>query len=418
MSVQLSLFMTIGIIIIYTSYKMSKRILNIPTILITPYLFVIPINNILMTKYNFYDISNETIEMILLASFCVTIGSLIAEIRRKKKSDVGIYYDQSDDKFNYYSFDKMVNYVIIVEIITVARFLITLLTEGAVFIVSDEYESGLIKGFLGHLFLTIYPLLPILFYYWLKHKNRIRFLFASCFGLCLFFLTFVKYHSIGLVVITFFLVSFEDFKYFKKGIFTVVVFAISFFVLNYFISFVARGTTNAIKDNYYLEHLWNYISGSIIYDNDIFLNGVRVNVSIFYKLLSFTMAPINLILDKLDFDLICPHEALPYIYVGSNGEMGNVIDALGYLYPSKGGLIDLLLYIIVLTVIGFIFTQIYNRELRPKNRYAITLCIFLSFFVFFSFFGTFYVSFVPYEMIFWSIVMLKLFDRRIKVKMK
>lgn len=418
MTIELLLFVLVCAIFIWVSYNINGRILNIPTVFFAPYVFIIIINNYVMSRYGFYEISTDTINMLLIAAFFVSIGSILADIIRKKRSNVHLYYEQSDEKFNYYKFKKMLWYVIVVEAITIIRFLLTLFSEGAIYVVSDAYESGLLRGPLGHLFLTIYPLLPLLFYYWLKHRKDWLYLFASCFGLCLFFLTFVKYHSIGLVVITFFFVSLEDRKYFKKGLFLVLGLAVGFFVLNYFVSFTARGTTGLLKENYYLEHLWNYIAGSLIYDNYIFTLGVRPGVSVLYKLMSFIMTPLNLVLNKLGFEMICPHIALPFLSVGLNGERGNVVDAFGYLYPSHGNIFDYAFYIVALVFIGFAFTCIYNKGLKLKKKYAISLSIFLSMFVFFSFFGTFYVSIVPYEMLLWSTVMLKIFDKRFKVKIR
>lgn len=409
----LATFLVISFGMMLINFYINRRIINIFSAFAIPYMIIIPINNLFMVKYGFYKISEKVIGMLLVAFICIFAGGLLAEINlRVSKTQMIIDYEQSDQKFDFYKIKKMKNYVLIVEVITLLRFLYICFSKGFAYLTTEEYSGALLHGVLGHVFLTTYPLIPILFYYWLKNKRQVIYLLATLLGIVLLFLTFVKYHSIGIILLIYLFVSLEDHKYIKKGAVILGAAAIVLFVLNYFITFFIRGTITSLKSNYYLEHLWNYIAGSLIYDNHIFMEGVRNGVSIFYKIGTFSLAPVNIFLNYFLNIKLCPHNKLSFHYVGSNGEKGNVVDAIGYLYPSKGDMSDIVLWGMFLIAIGFLFTKLYIRGIKTKGKFSITLCSFITFYMVLSFFGTFYISFTPWEILMWSVIMLQVFDKR------
>lgn len=404
-------FIVISLLMVYACYRLKGELLNVFTILVLPYLLIIPINNWIMVKYKFYMISNRVIWMLFFAFVAFFLGNVLFSEKvslTQKKS--------AKDKFKNLDIIKMSKYIILVEIVTVLRILLLIFDKGIGYLGTEEFENWLLSGLLGHFLLTIYPLIPIIFYYWLKNKIKIKYLIISLIGIGLYFMTFVKYHSIGMIVLIYIFVSLEETKYFIKGGLVVLGMVVVLFVGNYFLSFFIRGTNKLVQDSYYFTHLWNYIGGSIIYDNYIFTNGVKVDVNIFYKMGSFCFAVLNWFF-SVAFEMpIFPHEALSFKAVGLNGERGNVVDAIGYLYPSKGGAFEVGVFYIIIFIIGVLFDRIYTKSLKNREHFNITLCIFLVFFVFFSFFGTFYINLPPWEILMWSVVMLKIFDKRVKIK--
>lgn len=411
------IFLLIGIFIIWFEYRINQRIINAVNLLIVPYLIIIPINNYYMTKNGFFEISEPVINMFIASSVLFFCGSIIVDLRkaplRRRDNNEQLY---NEDILNYYKLANMRKYVVGVETITLLRAFYVIATRGIEYLAGEDFSGVLTSGILGHLFLTIYPLIPIMFYAWLKDKKYIGFLIVAIIGVALTFLTFIKYHSIGMLVFIYLLICLQDQKYVKKGTIVVSVGAILFFVGNYFISFFLRGISGNISGQYYFNHLWNYMAGSLIYDNRIFEGGVRVGVSIFYKLGSFIFPPVNIILNKLFGISLCPHEKQPHYFVGRNQEVGNVTDAFGYLYPSHGDLFDLICFCVIIILLGIVFTYIYNKALKNRYRIHCNLAAFLTFFVFFSFFGTFYINFVPWEILLWSAIMPMIFDRRIRVR--
>lgn len=410
-------FEIVCIVMIAINYYINRRMINVISIFAIPYMIVIPVNNLLMTRYGFFEISNKVIIMILVGLVCIFMGSIVADIRKRvSKTKVIVDYEQNNCKFDYYKLKKMLRYTFCVEFIVVLKFFYIVFSKGIGYLSTSAYEGELIHGILGHVFLTIYPLVPILFYYWLKNKAEKKYLIATIVCIVLLFFTFVKYHVIGMIVLIYLFCALEDHKYLKKGAVVVLSLVAFAFVFNYFSVFLIRGTTSLISKNYYFNHLWNYIAGSLIYDNQIFVDGVRNNISIGYKIGTFLSAPINLFINALWGVKIFPHEAQRFLSMGNNAEKGNVVDAIGYLYPSKGSAIEILLWICILFLVGLLFTLIYNREIKKKRRFSIKLCVFMTFWMFFSFFGTFYVSFTPWEILLWSVIMPNLFDKRVKFK--
>ena len=412
----LDLMMIICTCFLVTEYVITRRFINVFTVFVIPYMFIIPFNNLIMVRYGFYSISNEVICMILMGFVSIFAGTFMANLRagilRKR-----VRYVQSD-KFKYYYMDKMLKYAVFVEILTIIRFLYVVLSYGFAYIASSSYEGYLVRGIAGHLLLTIYPLIPILFYYWLRHKEEKRYLLTAIIAVGLLFLTFVKYHSIGMVVLLYLFVSLEDHTYLKKGAIMMGLIAIAFFVTNYVLSFAIRGTVLQVSKVYYINHLWNYIAGSLIYDNQIFQNELHPGYGILYKIASFTVPVINLFLNKLFNVRLFPFLGNEFAAVGSNGERGNVIDAIGYLFPAERRWINYYFFAATLFIIGFTFTLIYNRALREREHFRITISVFMTFFMFFSFFGTFYVNLIPWEVLIWSILLPPFFDRRIHIKWK
>ena len=408
-------FIIVCLIMLWVEFGINRRLINVFTIFAVPYMLIIPMNNLVMINYGFYEISDEVIFMILTGLFFIFIGSLFANYTKSvTNSQEKINYTLNKEKFEYYKMNTMLTYVFFVETITFLRLLFIAYQMGLWYIGTDEYSGTLLRGPLGHIFLTTYPLIPIVFYYWLKHKEKWSYLLATIIDIVLLFFTFVKYHSICMVLLIYLFISMEDSKYIKKGAAAVATLVCSAFILSYFVSFIIRGATT-IKENFYLMHLWNYIGGSVIYDNRIFDQGVRVGTSILYKLGSFTLTPISKFTEFL-FDIyLCPHEALPHEYVGINGERGNVVDAIGYLYPSQGSIDEIIEWGLLLIIIGFLFTKIYFWNLKQDKRFFALLCAFMVFFMSFSFFGTFYVHYTCWEILFWCAVMPRVFDRRVHV---
>lgn len=406
-------------LMIYISYYVSRHIINIVSVFAAPYMLLVPLNNILMVKLGFYLISNQVIYMVSGCLLCIFIGYIVtnfflsSKASRREKYELG-----KEDVFSYYNISAMIKYTFFVEAIVFVRLVFIIITKGLSYIPTENFEGQMLRGPLGHMFLTIYPIVPILFLYWLKNKRKIQYLFVTIVCVGLLFTTFVKYHVIGMIVLIYLFVSTEKEEYARKGLFILVSSAMGLFIINYLLSFILKGASSSVAQEFYFNHFWSYVSGSLIHDNKIFTEGIRVGVSIFYKLGSALFPLPNVFLLTLFGFSICPHNALAFQLVGNNGETSNVVDTFGYYFPSKGSLIEIILYAIVFILIGILFSVIYEKSISKKNHFRITICIFLTFFAFFSFFGTFYVLSVPWEILVWSVVTLAIFDKRIKIRFR
>lgn len=400
-------------IMIYVSYRVSHNIINVVSVFAAPYMLIVPLNNIFMVQRGFYLISDQVIYMIGGCLLCIFVGYLFVngflfpKIGRSAKDT-----SRSEDIFTYYNVRAMIKYTFFVETVVLIRFIFIIITNGISYITTGNFEGQMLRGPLGHLLLTIYPIVPILFLYWLKNKRKIQYFLVTVLCVGLLFTTFVKYHVISMVVLIYLFVSIEDKKYARKGLIILVSSAVGLFIFNYLLTFILRGTNSNVAQEFYFNHLWSYISGSLINDSRIFTDGIRVGVSIFYKLGTALFAIPNAFLTAFFDEEICPHNALPFFPVASNGQLNNVVDTFGYYFPSKGSLIDIIIYAVVFILIGIIFSAIYEKSISKTDHFRITICIFMTFFIFFSFFGTFYVLLPPWEILVWSAIMMTIFDKR------
>ena len=408
---------TIGCILLTgLSCLSSRRVLNVVAVLIIPYAVLAPVNNYIMTGFGFYPINDEVLWMLLGAFVCFFLGSAAVDSffsLRQLPGDTELR--EGRDGISNINWNAMFFYALAVSLITFLRLAYYVRGHGLAAVGQEAFSGYLTSGIPGHIFLSSAPLVPVMFYYWLKNPGRIRYLLAVLCLTGLFFMTLVKYHVISVAIATYFLAAIEEKKYLKTGGLLLGAAGTSVFVLNYFISFLVRGVAGNIDNSFYMNHFWNYAAGSLVYDNRIFINGIRTDVSIFYKLGSFVAAPVNLFLYGLFGLRLFPHDTLKHYLVASNGEKGNVVDAIGYLFPSKGSMVDILVFGIVILLLGALFSWIYHslylKSIR-ENRLPVMLAYFMTYFVFLSFFGTFYINLVPYEILFWCWVMMFVFDKR------
>ena len=177
----------------------------------------------------------------------------------------------------------MLRYAWIVIAVVGLRLVYHILTKGFYYLGSEKFSGVLTSGIAGHFFLTSTPLIPIMFYYWLVNKKEKRYLITTVLLTALFFMTFVKYHVISIIIATYLLASYENKRYLRPGAIFLTIGAAGAFIFNYLVSFLLRGVIGNVRTSYYFQHLWGYISGSLIYDNYIFDKGIRVGTSIFYK---------------------------------------------------------------------------------------------------------------------------------------
>lgn len=414
------LLIIVSISVLYDYKKNYKRI-SPYSLIATPYLFIILINNNFAVKLGFYSITDQVIIMLMSGLLLFWCGVLLSRLVVKRLNKSILKADSiSETKFNNYNMYSMIIYCLFVGIVEAIRILIIIARTGLRGFFSGENEGMVLSGPFGHLLLTIYPLLPIIFYYWCSDKkNRKDKLIIVSFLLCAaeLFSTQVKYHVMGLIMLTFIFLCLENKSYLKIGMISLVIIIVLLFAGNYALSFIAsdQKATRA----FILGHLWKYIAGSLIYDNALFTQGFHVGVSIFYKVGSMLFALPNMFIRALfGITFFSDIEETPFMLVASFGESGNVIDLIGFLYPAKGGVIALLGFAFAMVLFGFFSNAIYIRALKHIRKFTISIAVYLTFFCSLSFFSTFAHLIPPWEILVWSIIMPFIFSKKIKVSYK
>ena len=179
------------------------------------------------------------------------------------------------------------------------------------------------------------------------------------------------------------------------------------------LDFLMTGVFGQTSIDFYINHLWVYCSGSLIYDNYVFTTGVNVGMSMFEKLAIFLFALPNMFLSKIFGKRFFPYSIMGFERVGSvEGQASNVTDAFGYIYPSLGGAADVIAFYVLIFAVGVLFSLIYFNCKKQRYRFSPLMSNFLTFFIFLSFFGTFYVLSGPWEILVWSIIVPLFFLRK------
>lgn len=398
----------IGILLLVDYFK-NRELISPFILLATPYIFVILINNLFAYNFGFYKIDGKVIKMIALGLVSFFIGTSVIISSKKQLNNRSERLLSCLDKYHIKS---MLYFVIFIETINMIRIIYVIINNGMSWILSNE--GYLTSGIGGHLLLILYSLVPILFYYWLCNKTKKIYLFVTILAIILFFTTFVKYHVICFVFVVFLYVVIQDNKYFKQGIIIILVSCISLFILNYLISFIISNVYNDVNNNFYVYHFWKYLAGGLINDNAIFNYNLNSEYSIFYRLSTIIFAYPNMFITGFGGNKVFPPLGIvmsPVCFLYN--ESSNVIDFIGYMYPSNGDYFEILMFIVVMLVFGIVVQLLYVKF--KKSSLNIMVCVVLSFFCFYSFYSVYGTLSQTWEILFGSILIPKIFSTNIKI---
>ena len=386
--------------VLYQRWKEGNWV-NLISVFMGPYIPLVFLNNFFVYK-NGFDKINDVVLVMILTSFIVFFsGSLLFKVKKNSTNKE----EDNVSKLSRYDFKKMRTFLIFIGLIGIVKIIILYL-QGSFSSNIDDVEGVMGGGAIGHLLLASYSLLPIYFMYW-TYNRKLTILMPIILIMIVTFSSFVKYNIIGLFVSFFLFLALYRKSVLKRSLLILVSFVGVVFYVNYAISFVVVG--NDMTTQFILNHFWMYIAGSLIYDNYIFLYGIRPGIGVFYKLGTFIFALPNMFLEKtFDFKLF-PHVRQEDLSISDFGETSNVVDAIGYLYPSKCDVLEVIIFYVILFILGALMAYIYKKHMKSSKYYDVFIVNFLCYFVFFSFFGTFYINSAPWEILIYSIFIPKLF---------
>ncbi|MDE6284729.1 MAG: hypothetical protein K2M17_03200, partial [Bacilli bacterium] len=94
---------------------------------------------------------------------------------------------------------------------------------------------------------------------------------------------------------------------------------------------------------------------------------------------------------------------------GDFGESSNVVDVIGFLFPSHGDFAEVLWFFIIIFICGFLFSYLYIKCCNKKKEFSTFIVIFLTYFIFLDFYSPFFVLVGPWEILIWCLIIPKLF---------
>lgn len=403
------LFLFISSIIVFYQWKRERKFVNILSLLIVPYIVIVLVNNLLSYKMGFYKISNDVLLMLSCVFLVIFLSTLPFNFKLINHSELN-----NKEILKSYNIKAIKVFLYIVGILGISKALI-LYRQGVLFNIENDFEGIMGTGPIAHLQLASYSVLPIYFLNW-TYNRKLKDIIPVILILLVAFSTMIKYNTIGPLISLFIFVCIYRKSFLKKAIIGFVLIVLLIFIANYAIGFALLGVD--VESTFYLVHFWKYFAGSLINDNYIFSSGINVGVNIFDKFMIFIFALPNMFINKIFGITIYPYEMLSWHDhpISDLGEMSNVTDVFGFLYPSKGDFSEILWFIIVVFIVSIFIVYIYVKVTSRQNTFSPFISIMLTYFVALDFYSPFFVLAGPWEILVWSLVIPSLFKARIRAK--
>ena len=383
-------------------------------VLCAPYVIIIAINELVGVRAGFFSISDNTLFVLMLGLFAFFIGTIA--IYALRKTNVGLYMEEDRSYLlDNYETDLMLKYSLMVQLIGLMKLARLFLSYG---LSGVAREGVLVSGIFGHLILSIFPLQPFLLLYWINNKKEKKYLLSVLLTGALLFASFVKYHIICFIVMCYLFLVITVRSFLKKGTVALVSFTGAFFFLNYLIDFFSQHVLHQVSQSFYLQHLWKYIAGAVINGETFLSGGMGGDASIGYKILTYICAVPNMFISLFSNKLLFPYVDCSLAAVSNIGEESNVVDAITYMYPISDSGLQVVCFILYHLAFGGIMELLFVQSIIKTDKLHIFLATVFSFFLFFSFFGTFYINSMPWEICIYSIVVVLMFDKKGKMRLK
>lgn len=398
-----AIFLIVTVSLIVFQRHREGRWLNLVSLLMTPYVVIVFFNNYFVYKIGFYKISDDVILMLLMAFAAFFLGTLVFKCKAKPYSE-----DNNKVILQRYDIKKIRWFLYIAGILGIME-AVYYYRSGVIFNNDVDSEGVMGNGPIGHLLLATYSVLPIYFLYCTYSKKKVD-LIPVLLIILVAFSSLIKYNVLGPIITIFIFVALYKKSMLKKAGFILLLCVFILFICNYAVGFAIAGSD--VEPAFYLGHFWAYFAGSTIYDNYIFTSGIRVDIDIFYKLMTFLCALPNMFFLKIfDFTLFV-HKGQDMRPISDLAESSNIVDVIGYLYPSRGDVSDIMIFLIVIFFTGVLFSFIYKTILNSNSYFNTFIANFLTYFVFLCFYAPFFVLPAPWEICVWAIFLPFFFYKR------
>lgn len=408
MTISLGILILTYLVLLLMSKYFRAKIVDAYFLIMSPYVFIIIINNLVMVETGFDVISDRIIYIHVLGILLFYVGAFGGECLMSKM------------KFKPLFKPTMYENISLKKLIVLTFFLVVAVGLGKSLLIYKYGLIGFISGgdsikmfsIFNHLILLLYPCTMMLCDYALKERKRYYYVLVAL-AIFLVFSSFIKYHIISLLISIFIYIIIRKPKYFIKcGIATLALIVTSF-VINYMLDFMSNDIQ--VENQFYYNHLWQYVGGSTIVmeymENYI---GNNSNYSIIEWLWGmvtsfptiFTKAFFDTAISDYDFST-----TLPMVKIG-NASGSNVVGILGSAF-LQGNMLSFSLFMIGWgMIVQFVVT---NLNQRNTNTVAPVLVgsIFLSFNIL-SFFSSFFVLSNPWETMLCAAILPSLIKNRSK----
>ena len=158
-------------VVMFDYLVFSKRFTAFHMVIL-PYLLITLINNTLGVWMGFYRITDNTMFMVLVGGLFFFAGNCLVHLAFRDSAPVSRADIFGIDR-DILSVDRIRWYVILVLSLRFLQLLLIFARNGIDRVIANDFELLLTKGAMGHLMISVFPLIPILFYHWLIERKKI-----------------------------------------------------------------------------------------------------------------------------------------------------------------------------------------------------------------------------------------------------
>lgn len=409
---EFSVLIVFLVIFIMKSY-IDKTYINDFLLVMGPYVFIVFINNVFMTKaLGFYEIKKSVLEAVLFAECAYALGSFAASLVAKKYT-VRVLEMQANKEIDDTCTLKLIvasKYTLFVCLVMFLKIVIILMQNSINVVMSNDFDMLKLRGITGHLFISLYALVPSLFYESTKLKYRLG-IISSLLAIVVSFTTFVKYNVILMILAVGIYYIFKKRRLIKKVLVICAAGVIGMFLLNYIVIFFIQGGLVSGTMTFLKSHLWMYISSGVM-----MMNYIVGNSSLNYGLIDFVIQSLgafpNMLLSPFTTMRITTTNSYSSVLstmplMSLSGERSNALSVLGTLFSSGN---DKFAFAFAMIVWGLLTGYIMLKT-RYKNFYKVSMVgVYFVAFNILSFFANYWLLSVSWEIILFSLLFERLFS--------
>lgn len=409
---EFSVLIVFLVIFIMKSY-IDKTYINDFLLVMGPYVFIVFINNVFMTKaLGFYEIKKSVLEAVLFAECAYALGSFAASLVAKKYT-VRVLEMQANKEIDDTCTLKLIvasKYTLFVCLVMFLKIVIILMQNSINVVMSNDFDMLKLRGITGHLFISLYALVPSLFYESTKLKYRLG-IISSLLAIVVSFTTFVKYNVILMILAVGIYYIFKKRRLIKKVLVICAAGVIGMFLLNYIVIFFIQGGLVSGIMTFLKSHLWMYISSGVM-----MMNYIVGNSSLNYGLIDFVIQSLgafpNMLLSPFTTMRITTTNSYSSVLstmplMSLSGERSNALSVLGTLFSSGN---DKFAFAFAMIVWGLLTGYIMLKT-RYKNFYKVSMVgVYFVAFNILSFFANYWLLSVSWEIILFSLLFERLFS--------
>ena len=405
-----------------TNHLLFKKRLTSFTLIMGPYIVIALLNNFVAVNFGFYRITHNTLFMVLIGCFTFFVGNCVVYAASSGKKLV-IRDTIPGGREDILSVPRIKWYVSAVLAVRILQLALLFMKNGLEAMIINDFELMLTRGAMGHLMISVFPLIPVLFYNWVLDRKDLYSLLLTAIYFILAFVETEKAQVLTITIAVFLYCAFKNRKNLYKGGVIVAAMITLLFIGNYASKFILQGYFDKIGAEYYTYRLWNYIAGSLINSRAVTDMFAAIRVNGFDYLADVLLALPNLFIKGLTGMEIGPdvRVEIPYIRdfmnvtifeTGRKAQKGNVISTMTYIFGNG----NWAAFVLVMIFWGIISEYILVRMYTDGRDASLMGCCCYMAFSMVSFFGTYYTSASFTERLIYCLIWAVLFSKKRRFK--